>query len=137
MATTGIINGQLVGLYVDGSLIAGATEHSLSYSHSVRDTTTKDSADGEAESLEGLKDGSISLSGLAAYDPVFGNEELFATLKARTKVTLVFTTNVVGDPFKQCEAHCTSFEESYSNQESGTYSAEFQKTGVWTTGTET
>ena len=44
MATTGIMNGTLLGVYVGSTLIAHATEGSISLSMDTRDATTKDSS---------------------------------------------------------------------------------------------
>ena len=58
-----IFNGTELGVYIGGTLIAAATDCSLSLNMETIDITTKDSS-GYRELLGGLKSGSISCSGL-------------------------------------------------------------------------
>ena len=43
MATNGVINGTMFGVYAGGTKIAYATSASISMNHNLRDTSTKDS----------------------------------------------------------------------------------------------
>ena len=61
-----IFNGTEFGVYIDSTLIAAATDCSLSLNMETIDITTKDSA-AFRELLGGLRSGSISCSGLIDY----------------------------------------------------------------------
>lgn len=114
MATTGVINSTLMGLYVLDSTykkIGHSTDASISFSHEPRDITTKDSA-GYRELLEGLRSWTASGSFLLAYDATYGFEELYEAWEARTKLTIRFTTAVSGDEYYQGACYISSLEAS-------------------------
>ena len=75
MATTGIMNGTLLGVYVGSTLIAHATEGSISLSMDTRDATSKDSS-GTRDLLQATKSGTISASALYAEEAAFGVADL-------------------------------------------------------------
>ena len=62
-----ILNGTVFLLSVGGTALADQTEGSISINMETRDITTKDSS-GYRELLEGLRSGSISVSGLVDDD---------------------------------------------------------------------
>jgi len=104
MASTGILDGTTLLLYVDGTAIGGTTSHSRSQSVAMRDSTTKDSG-GNEEVLPGLWSGSYSFDGFVAYDDTYGWDDLDDLCRAKTKVELVFSTEIVGDPRWTCDAY--------------------------------
>jgi len=134
--TTGVINGTLVGVYVDNVLIGNATSGSISISHSGRDTSSKDDG-GWTTMLEGQREFSVSADGFVAYDATNGLDELLLLITNRTKVTLKFSTEVVGDTRLTGDAFCTSISSDSPNEESSTFSVEFQGTGALTKETVT
>ena len=131
MATSGIMNGTLLGVYVGSTLIAHATEGSISLSMDTRDTTTKSSA-GQRALLEGTKSGTISVSALYAEDAAYGVDDLMTPWAARTTVTVKFSTEVSGDHFWSAAAYITSLEVSASMEDNVSYSATFELTGAIT-----
>ena len=75
-----ILNGTVFLLSVGGTALADQTEGSISINMETRDITTKDSS-GYRELLEGLRSGSISVSGLVDDDASGGaGGTLFTTL---------------------------------------------------------
>lgn len=128
MATTGILNGTLMLLYVNGVAIGGTTSHSRSQSVAMRDSTTKDSG-GNEEVLPGLWSGSYSFDGFVAYDNTYGFDDLEELCRAKTKVSLVFTTDVVDDPFWKCDAYLETLDDESPNAENVGYSGTFHITG--------
>lgn len=131
MATAGIMNGTLLGVYVGSTLVAHATEGSISLSMDTRDVTTKDSS-GMRELLEGTKSGSISVSALYAEDAAYGVEELMTAWANRTALTVKFSTEVSGDHYWSANAYLTSLEVSASTEDNASYSASFELTGAVT-----
>ena len=131
MATSGIMNGTLLGVYVGSTLIAHATEGSISLSMDTRDTTTKSSA-GTRALLEGTKSGTISVSALYAEDAAYGVDDLMTSWAARTTLTIKFSTEVSGDHFWSAAAYITSLEVSAGMEDNVSYSATFELTGAIT-----
>jgi len=129
MATAGIPNGTLFGLYVGATLIAKGTSHSFDRSMSTRDATTKDSG-GNKESLEGLREWSVSGDFMLAQDAAYGIDDLDAVIQARAVVTLRFSTEVTGDNYWNGQAFMTSLSVEAGVEESVTFSAEFEGTGA-------
>jgi len=128
-----ILNGTVYLLKVGGTALPDQTEGSISISMETRDITTKDSA-GYRELLEGLRSGTISVSGLIDDDGSGGaGGTLFTTLAARTAVALVFGLDDASDDYNYtCNAFCTSLEVSGATEDNVTYSATFEITGAIT-----
>jgi len=134
MATAGIMNGTLIGVYAGGTLIAHATEGSISLNLDTRDATTKDSS-GTRDLLEGVKSGTVSVSALYADDAAYGVDELMAAWSGRSTLTIKFSTEVTGDSYWEASAYVTSLEVSAGMEDNATYSATFELTGAITYGT--
>ena len=131
MATTGIMNGTLLGVYAGSTLIAHATEGSISLSMDTRDATTKDSS-GTRDILEATKSGTISVSALYAEDAVYGVDDLMGAWSGRSQLTVKFSTEVSGDHYWSAAAYVTSLEVSSGMEDNVTYSATFELTGAIT-----
>lgn len=134
MATAGIMNGTLIGVYAGGTLIAHATEGSISLNLDTRDATTKDSS-GTRDLLEGVKSGTVSVSALYADDATYGVDELMSAWSGRSTLTIKFSTEVTGDSYWEASAYVTSLEVSAGMEDNATYSATFELTGAITYGT--
>ena len=125
-----IFNGTELGVYIGGTLIAAATDCSLSLNMETIDITTKDSA-GFRELLGGVKSGSMSVSGLVDYNDASNKDvsDLFTALNDRTSLTLKFgkATPVVGEDFNySASGFITSIEQSGGTEDTATYSATFE-----------
>tara|TARA_B110000977_G_scaffold149151_1_gene189064 strand:+ start:2850 stop:3260 length:411 start_codon:yes stop_codon:yes gene_type:complete len=131
MATTGIMNGTLLGVYAGSTLIAHATEGSISLSMDTRDATTKSSS-GSRDLLEATKSGTISVSALYAEDAAYGVDDLMTSWAARTTLVVKFSTEVSGDHFWSASAYISSIEVSAGMEDNVTYSATFELTGAIT-----
>ena len=136
MATTGLLNGTLMKVYVDGTAVAYTTSASISTSMSTRDATTKDSS-GWSEKKEGLREVSVSGDFLHAFDASYGYSDLFALLTNRTKVTIRFSTEVSGDKYLSGSAYLTSLDQEAGTEETISGSFTFEGDGEWTEGTIT
>ena len=131
MATAGVMNGTLMGVYIGSTLIAHSTEGSISLSMDTRDISSKDSA-GARALLEGMKSGSISVSALYSEDGAYGADELYTAMAARTPLQVKFSTEVSGDHFWSASSYLTSLEVSASTEDNVTFSATFELTGTIT-----
>lgn len=128
------MNGTLIGVYAGGTLIAHATEGSISLNLDTRDATTKDSS-GTRDLLEGVKSGTVSVSALYADDATYGVDELMSAWSGRSTLTIKFSTEVTGDSYWEASAYVTSLEVSAGMEDNATYSATFELTGAITYGT--
>jgi len=131
MATAGVMNGTLMGVYIGSTLIAHSTEGSISLSMDTRDISSKDSA-GARALLEGMKSGSISVSALYSEDGAYGADELYTAMAARTPLAVKFSTEVSGDHFWSASSYLTSLEVSASTEDNVSFSATFELTGAIT-----
>ena len=128
-----ILNGTVFLLKVGGTALPDQTEGSISINMETRDITTKDSA-GYRELLEGVRSGTISVSGLIDDDGAGGaGGTLFSTLDGRASVALVFGFDDASDDYNYtCSGFCTSMEVSGGTEDNVTYSATFEITGAIT-----
>lgn len=126
MATTGIVNGTALKIYVGGTAVAYTTSASLDLSMATRDTSSKDSA-GWQESAEGQRSGTISGDFLFAFDAAYGFEDLFTLYANRTKVTVKLATSDLADKFISGDAYLTSLSKSAPMEDtiSGSFSMNF------------
>lgn len=131
MATTGIVNGTLLLLFVDGVAISSTTNHTINFEMATRDATTKSSG-GYEEVLEGLRSWTIDFDAMTAFDDTFGYEELRLLIANRTEVTLLFSTVVSGDPQWSGKAFLTSISLEAAVEDSTTMSGSFKGTGELT-----
>jgi len=128
-----ILNGTVFLLSIGGTALPDQTEGSISISMETRDITTKDSS-GYRELLEGVRSGSISVSGLVDDDGAGGaGSDLFGHLDGRSSVSIVFGFDDASDDYNySCSAFCTSLEVSAATEDNVTYSATFEITGAIT-----
>tara|TARA_R110002167_G_scaffold366154_1_gene593297 strand:- start:18281 stop:18682 length:402 start_codon:yes stop_codon:yes gene_type:complete len=131
MATTGIINGTDLLVYVGGAAITHSTSASISFSMETRDASTKDS-DGYREILEGQRSWTIEAEGMTALDAVEGFEQLYTAWLNRTVLTVKFGTGDVADQFYQGTGYCTSLSMDSGVEDSSTFSASFEMSGTVT-----
>ena len=133
MATAGRINGDVIGIMVNGTTIAVAQSSSQNIAIASRETTSKDDLgryNGEPTKV------TESLSGdfLVAYD-----NSAYATLKslarAKTKFTWRYGSVVSGDPYDTGTGFFTALDTSAPNNDNVTGSFTIQVTGAVTTAT--
>ena len=128
-------NGTELGVYIGGTLIAAATDCSLSLNMETIDITTKDSA-GYRELLGGLKSGSISCSGLIDYLDASNKDitDLWTAWENRDTLVLKFAkaNETAGELSFSASGFITSLEQSGGTEDTATYSATFELTGAIT-----
>jgi hypothetical protein len=134
MPSTGILNGTLGVVKVGGVTVAHLTSNNFNVEMATRDASTKSSA-GWKDVLEGQRSWGGSASGYFAEDAAYGFEDLFDLVGTRATVVLRFTTGVTGDKYYEGTAYVTSIAKTDGLEESSTFEATFEGTGVLEKGT--
>lgn len=98
MATQGVINGTLIGIYLGGSLIAKSTSCSIQITMATRETSSKDSG-GWEEHLGAKRGFTVSGDFLDAEDAAFRFDDLFSFIGSRTPLTFKMSSEVSGDKY--------------------------------------
>ena len=143
MATTGKVQGNLLGLYIstDGgtnyTLVGSATNATLSISNETLDVTTKQST-GKKELIYNVQSATITAEGFVKFNDTIGSEQLRSVALGATddaNYMARFTTGVTGDKEVRFNAIITSFEESAAVNEIATFSITLESTGAITEAT--
>lgn len=147
MATTGVVNTKDLNMYLGtypGTKFGRVTDASASFTHALRDTTSKDSGR-YMEKDFGQLNATFSLTALLTYDDSYGGGtagtaigwgDMLDGFEAETPQTLTFTTGVVGDPYITMEVWITSLNKnSASTFQNGEFTVEFEINGPITKGT--
>ena len=129
MASTGVNNGTLTGIYVAGTLVSKGTSHSISIGQDTFDITSKDS-NGWKEIKQGLRNWSMSGEFKFAEDSTYGLTDFFALVNARTSATVRFSTEVSQDKYFTGTAIVTSIEKSSDMEDAESYSISLEGTGA-------
>ncbi|MDH3267864.1 MAG: phage tail protein [Ignavibacteria bacterium] len=127
-------NGTDLRVFLEGDLIAGEGECSISFSQDPREVNNKDSGRWQ-EYEEGMLGAEVSVSGMVIY-PALGNiTTLYDQLVASGTVTLVFGINDNGsvdttEVRYSGEFVCTGIEDSGANRETRAFNATFISSGT-------
>lgn len=138
-ASTGIFNGTDFNVYLFDTTdkpIAHATSAEISFSHSPREATTKDSG-GDTDRLPGKRDWSVSVEALHANTETGkqGFAEIFSALKNGTALTVTFTNQNAGDKEYTGTVYVTDCSLNAGVEENMTMSASFSGSGPITEAT--
>lgn len=134
MASTGILKGTRLVLYVNNVAIAHSTSHTFNFDTNMLDASSKDS-NGWADFICGQNSWSIDFESLFAMDAAYGLDELIDLQLNRTLVTLKFSTEETGDIYFTGSAYLQNTSLEAPNEEVTTYSGSFQGTGALTKST--
>jgi len=143
MATTGVMNGMKLRLYIDAA--AGSTyvaigtsmDVTLNFSHEARETTNQDSG-GHASFLEGKRVKTIEANFLHSEDGANDFDALYGVLdgSSRGLVTCRVATATSGDSNYTYTGYITSLNlQSGSPEQNATASVSIQVSGQGTEGT--
>ena len=133
MATAGLFNGNLLGIYIGGVLVTHALQHSENHSVAMIDVTTKDSA-GDEEVLPGVRGSELSASGYFAEDATYGYEDFFDAKEAGTLLTVLVSSAVTGDVTYTYTAYITSLSRTAEHDTSVPYEVSLKPTAATTKG---
>jgi predicted secreted protein len=135
MAT--VVNGTNLLIYVNGTAIGGSKTCKLTMSHDPIDTFTKDDA-GWATEAAGKRSWAISCDGLVAFDTaLYALSSLADLIINRTKVSVKFSTNTSQQQYFYGDAYLKTYDVDGGVEDSISYSANFEGTGVLTKATKT
>lgn len=130
MASTGIIKGSIMRVYVGATAVAKATDCSFETSVSERTTSHKDITDGWGAVEAGEFSGTITTNALYALTAGESFATLWGAFNTKAYVTLKFSTEVSGDKYYTGSFMITSLSLNAPNNESVTYSASFKNNGA-------
>lgn len=136
MATTGIVEGNALLLYMEGNPIVCTTEAAFSFSRTITDAVCKDN-DGAKQITLGGTEGTFTVSGLWKFDGAYQIEDLMTAFLAGTLLTARWTTDVTGDFYLEAEVYITDISGQANVNDNVTFSATFTITGTITKGDET
>lgn len=133
MATTGIVNGSLLRLYVGDVAVAYSTSDTLDLTRAMREIAHKDNTSAWVEVAPGQKSATFSTELLFAdIGDTSANVKfntLFDSWNAGTSVVCTYTTDVVDDSIYTFNAYIESLSLNSSNQENVTASASLRING--------
>lgn len=123
-----VTNGTSILLSVGTTTINATTSHDLSIITDMIDVTTKDS-NGSKQYIAGEDDATISIEG--KYDPAatYAYSQLFAAQLAKSISTLTYGLQASSSKAYRMGGLLMSLTLSGPQNEAGTWSAEFQKSG--------
>lgn len=134
MATTGIVNGTLICVYINGVKVSNLTTNSHSVQMATRDASTKDSGGWKAV-LGGQLSWSANCEGYFAEDATLSYEDIWDLLSARTAATVMISSAVSGDIKYYGSAYITNLERTAGLEESVQFTCTLEGTGALTKGT--
>ena len=136
MATTGVFNGSLIGVYINSRLIALGKSHTLKINADEMDVTSKDSALW-GEFRPTVKHWDVSCDHLMKLDGTRNVDNLMDYLIAGTSVHLKFKTSVSGDPYWHGTAYVVSISMNAAQNEPASFTVNFKGTSTLTNATNT
>lgn len=136
MATTGIVEGNSLLLYIGTDPIVCTTEASFDFSREIIESTCKDNNGARQIKLGGTS-GSFTVSGLWKFDGAYQIDDLMTAFLAGTELTARWTTDETGDFFLEADVYITNISGASPVNDNVTFDATFEITGPITKGTET
>lgn len=129
--TSGIVNGTLIGLYVNGTMIARAVSNDLDITMATRDTTNKDTS-GWKTGLGGMLSWSCSAEAMFEENYLGNFKSQFDLLTLRTAVTVMISSGVSGDQKYTGSALMTNLKRTSPLEGNVTWTISLEGTGALT-----
>lgn len=136
MATTGIVEGNSLLLYIGTEPIVCTTEASFDFSREIVEATCKDNNGARQIKLGGTS-GTFSVSGLWKFDGAYQVDDLMTAFLAGTLLTARWTTDSVGDFYLEASVYITNISGASPVNDNVTFDVTFEITGEITKGDET
>lgn len=124
-------NGTAFKVYLAGTVIGQLVSNGVSFKHSPRETTSKDSA-GAKTVAEGLTEWSMDATARFDYAETLGPVALFAYIKGRTELAIKSETTITGEYEWNGQCYITSWDVKSESEGSMEISISLQGTGVLT-----
>jgi hypothetical protein len=128
MATTNILNGTLLAIYVGGVKIDLQLQADLKLTMTPRESRTKDSSS-YANIFEGIRDFEITGESEVAANATYGMTQLFTAFTAGTELTIAFKTGVSGDMILTGKAYVSELSSTAGVEENARFSYTFTGNG--------
>lgn len=128
MATTGYVNGTLIGLYIGTEKICSATSTQLTVNQATRTSVNKDD-EGWEKNFGGTKSFELSGDSEFKFDDDYGPSDILSALMDNTELTAKWSTEVTGDMVISGQVIVTSFSVSANAEETVTYSYSLKGNG--------
>jgi len=131
MATTGVVNGNDLLVYVDGTKLYYSTTCSLEMTGAgTINYTSKDTTNWAPKLKAKGHEWTVSCDAMMALDATYGSpNDLFTLMDANTTVSLKFTTNTSGDEYFTGSAVVTAVSLNAGLNEAATLSVTFEGLG--------
>lgn len=129
MPTTGILNGTLMALYIGGVKIANLTANSMQLSRPSRETANKDTGNWSTKKHKRATWG-FSGSAFFAFDAGYGYSNLYAALIAGTELTVMTSSEVLGDKKYWGTAIITDLPAEFPDDENSSFNITLEGTGT-------
>jgi predicted secreted protein len=131
MATTGIVNGNDLGIFIGSEFIACTTDATISMSREVIEATCKDNG-GARQVLGGSLSWTMTAAGLWKFDAGYGIEDLVDAILADTTLTARWSmeSSTIGDFYLEGSVKVTSVEASSPVNGAATWSVTFEGSGL-------
>jgi len=127
-ATTGVISGNILLIYMDGDAIGCTTGATFSGTNNQTETTCKDN-DGAVTFTPGSQDWNITVAGNTKFDAPVGLQALMVAWKTKAELTVRMGSENVDDPYVEGLAFISQFDWDGQVNETSTYSATFSPKG--------
>lgn len=134
MPSTGAMNGTAILLKVGATTVAKLKSNSFKVNRATIDVSNKDSG-GWKESLYGQGSGSFDFDGVFSEDGTWGFDEAYAAMIAKTSLTVLYASAVVGDKSYTGTCILTSLTQTAPMEDAVTFSGTLELTGAPTQGT--
>lgn len=131
MASTGINNGTLFTIFIDNTAVTHSTNHSMSISQGLRDSSSKDSG-GWKDNLPAQRSWTGSGEAFFAENSSYGFTDLFATINSRGSVNFKWRTGVTGDNYYAGTAYLTELSQEAPLEDNQSISYSLEGTGAIT-----
>lgn len=131
MATSGVINGTSMAIYIQGNKVCSLLSNGFSISRPTREVANKDSGNWSSKATNR---GSWAAQGSAHFEfaPTYGFSNLFAAITNGTLIGVVTKTAVSGDKYYSGMGYLTDLSPDFPDMDNSSYSFSIEGSGALT-----
>ena len=128
MATSGVINGTLMAIYINGVKIAKMLSNSVSIQRPTREVANKDSGDWVSKKPNRA---SWNFNGSAHFEFVTANgyDDLKTAIKNSTQLWVMTSSEVAGDTLQVGSAYITQLDADFPDMDNSSYTVNIDGDG--------
>ena len=131
MATTGVVNGTLMALYIGNVKVVKLLSNGFSISRPTREVANKDSGDWVSRKSNRASWGA-SGSAHFEFNPTYGFEDLYALIANGTQIAVMTSTEVSGDKLYVGNGYLTELSPDFPDMDNSSYSFTIEGDGQLT-----